>query len=328
MARSFEIPRQPTFYFIGVTTARSAARRVFPVWMQTIGRPDVQLEGLDFPLHDDPANYRACIEFLKQEELALGGLVTTHKIDLFDAAHDLFDELDPDAAALGEISAIAKHSSAGTGQRETRLVGHVSDPLSGGESLDAMLGGGYFGRTGAQVLIFGAGGSAAALALHLLRKPDIADRPSRLTVVNRSPARLQRFEKVIEPWRAALPGGHSVPCRYVLNDNPHANDQLLAELPPGSIVVNATGMGKDQPGSPVSAEAPFPPYGIVWDFNYRGELEFLRQARAQAGERSLQVEDGWDYFVRGWALVIGYVLHLRIDEHLLGQLARQAAALR
>ena len=137
-------------------------------------------------------------------------------------------------------------------------------------------------------------------------------------------------DTIAERMRAlhALPDGRSVPCRYVLNDNPHYNDQLLAELPPGSIVVNATGMGKDQPGSPVSAEAPFPPYGIIWDFNYRGELEFLRQARAQVSERSLQVEDGWDYFVRGWALVVGYVLHLRIDEHLLGKLARQAAALR
>ncbi len=328
MARTFETPRQPTFYFIGVTTARSAARRVFPVWMQTLGRPDVELVGLDFPLHDDPANYRACVEFLKREPLALGGLVTTHKIDLFAAAHDLFDELDPDAVALGEVSAIAKQGEVGAGVGGTRLVGHVSDPISGGESLDAMLGGGYFGRTGAQVLIFGAGGSAAALALHLLRKPDQADRPDRLIVVNRSAPRLQRLETLIEPWRAALGAGHDVPCRFVLNEDPHSNDQLLAGLPPGSIVINATGMGKDRPGSPVSDEAPFPHYGIAWEFNYRGELDFLRQARAQASERGLRVEDGWDYFVRGWALVISYVLHVRIDERLLQRLAKQAAEMR
>jgi shikimate 5-dehydrogenase len=107
MMREYLPPAAPTFYFVGVTTARSSARRVFPVWMQTLGRPDVQLEGLDFPLHDAPANYRACVEFIKSEPLALGGLVTTHKIDLFDAAYDLFDEVQPDAAALGEVSAIA-----------------------------------------------------------------------------------------------------------------------------------------------------------------------------------------------------------------------------
>lgn len=328
MGQTFAVPRQPTFYFIGVTTARSAARRVFPVWMQTVGRPDVELVGLDFPLHDNPASYRACVEFLKREPLALGALVTTHKIDLFDAAHDLFDELDPDAAALGEISAIAKQPGAGGGSGGTRLVGHVSDPISGGESLDAMVGGGYFGRTGAQVLIFGAGGSAAALALHLLRKPDLADRPTRLTIVNQAAPRLRRLEKLIDPWRTALGAEHGVPCRFVLNEDPRSNDQLLAELPPGSTVVNATGMGKDRPGSPVTDEAPFPHYGIAWDFNYRGELDFLRQARVQASERGLRVEDGWDYFVRGWALVIGYVLQIRIDERLLQRLAQQAAELR
>jgi shikimate 5-dehydrogenase len=328
MVRTFETPQQPSFYFIGVTTARSSARQVFPVWMQTLGRPDVQLVGLDFPLHDEPANYRACIEFLKREPLALGGLVTTHKIDLFDAARDLFDELDPDADALGEVSAIAKRPGMGVQHSAQRLAGYVSDPLSGGESLDAMVGGGYFGRTGAQVLIFGAGGSAAALALHLLRKPDPADRPSQLLVVNRSAPRLQRLEKLIKPWRAALPKGYDMPCRFVLNEDPHVNDQLLAELPPGSIVANATGMGKDRPGSPISDEAPFPPYGIAWDFNYRGELDFLRQAHAQAADRNLRVEDGWDYFVRGWAQVITYVLDIRIDQDTLMRLAAQAAEMR
>jgi shikimate 5-dehydrogenase len=327
MSRVFAAPAAPTFYFVGVTTARSSARRVFPVWMQTLGRPDVELVGLDFPLHDEPANYRACVEFIKRTPLALGGLVTTHKIDLFDAAHDLFDEVDPDAAALGEVSAIAKRPVP-PAEGPSRLIGYVSDPLSGGSSLDALLGGGYFGRTGAQVLIFGAGGSAAALALHLLRKADPADRPTELTIVNRSAPRLQRLEQLLAPWRAALPSNDTLPCRFVLNEDPHVNDLLLAELPPGSIVANATGMGKDRPGSPVTDEAPFPPYGIAWDFNYRGELDFLRQARAQAPDRQLHVEDGWDYFVRGWAQVISYVLDVRIDESTLQRLALQAAEMR
>jgi shikimate 5-dehydrogenase len=327
MRRTFTPPTRPTFYFIGVTTARSSARRVFPVWMQTLGRPDVELVGLDFPLHDAPENYRACVEFIKHAPLALGGLVTTHKIDLFDAARDLFDELDPDAAALGEVSAIAKRP-AGEESGRQKLVAYVSDPLSGGNSLDALLGGGYFGRTGAQVLVFGAGGSAAALALHLLRKPDPADRPSQLIVVNRSAPRLERLEALLAPWRAALPPAHDMPCRFVLNEDPNTNDQLLAELPPGSIVANATGMGKDRPGSPVTDAAPFPPYGIAWDFNYRGELDFLRQAHAQASDRHLRVEDGWDYFVRGWAQVIAYVLDIHINEEMLQRLALQAAEMR
>ena len=328
MAKTFAPPQQPTFYFIGVTTARSAASRVFPAWMQTLGRSDVQLVGLDFPVHDDPANYRACVEFLKHEPLALGGLVTTHKIDLFDAARGLFDDLDPNSLALGEVSAIAKQAAADTQAGQPRLVGRVSDPISGGESLDAMLGGGYFGRTGAQVLIFGAGGSAAALALHLLHKPDLADRPSQLIVVDRAGERLQRFERLVKAWLAALPAGRRVPYRCVLNEDPHANDQMLAELSPGSIVVNATGMGKDRPGSPITDAAPFPPYGVAWDLNYRGDLQFLRQARGQADEWSLRVEDGWDYFVRGWVLVLSLVLHIKVGEAMVRRLAQQAVALR
>ena len=68
-------PTVPTFYFAGVTTGGSAARRVFPRWMEIIGRPEVALQGVDFPLHDDPAHYRAFVDFLRTEPLALGSLV-------------------------------------------------------------------------------------------------------------------------------------------------------------------------------------------------------------------------------------------------------------
>ncbi|MCB0147774.1 MAG: shikimate dehydrogenase, partial [Caldilineaceae bacterium] len=85
----------PTFYFVGVSTGQSSSRRVFPRWMAVLGRPEVVLQGVDFPLHDDPANYRAFVAFVRREPLALGGLVTTHKVDLLHAAADLFDELSP-----------------------------------------------------------------------------------------------------------------------------------------------------------------------------------------------------------------------------------------
>ena len=44
------------------------------------------------------------------------------------------------------------------------------------------------------------------------------------------------------------------------------------------VVILATGLGKDAPGSPVTARARFPDQGIVWELNYRGELIFLEQA--------------------------------------------------
>ena len=46
---------------------------------------------------------------------------------------------------------------------------------------------------------------------------------------------------------------------------------------------------------------------MVWEFNYRGELVFLEQARAQQVARNLQIEDGWTYFLHGWTRVIADV---------------------
>ena len=65
--------------------------------------------GVDCKLHDDPEVYRHVVEFLKNDPLSLGALVTTHKIDLLNACHDLFDTLDSYAVTLGEISSISKN---------------------------------------------------------------------------------------------------------------------------------------------------------------------------------------------------------------------------
>jgi shikimate 5-dehydrogenase len=307
-------PTVPTFYFAGVTTGGSAARRVFPRWMEIIGRPEVALQGVDFPLHDDPAHYRAFVDFLRAEPLALGALVTTHKIDLLAAAHDRFAELSPDAAALGEVSSIAC--------RGGQLFGHATDPNAGGLNLDAITGAGYFGATGAHVLCLGAGGAAAALLLHLLRKADAADRPSRLIVVNRSPERLAVLRRLVEQQPGQLA------CEFVLNADPHHNDAWLAALPPHSLVINATGLGKDRPGSPLTEAGRFPAQGVAWDLNYRGELLFLQQARAQQAERGVRVEDGWRYFLLGWTQVIRHVLGVAIDDATFAEMAKAAEMLR
>jgi shikimate 5-dehydrogenase len=78
------------------------------------------------------------------------------------------------------------------------------------------------------------------------------------------------------------------------------------------LVINATGLGKDAPGSPLSDEAVFPERAVVWDLNYRGNLVFLDQARARETARSLQIEDGWSYFIYGWTRVIAEVFHVDI----------------
>lgn len=306
--------RTPTFYFVGVTTARSSIMQVFPRWMEALGRPEVVLEGRDHKIHDDPAAYRATIAQIKYDPLSLGGLVTTHKIDLLAAGRDLFDELDASAVLTGEVSCISK--------RDGRLWGHAKDPLTSGLSLDATLGPGYFGRSGGEFLCFGAGGSGKAMALHLIEKVDPADRPKRFIAVNRSPGRLDEMRRMVSGL------GTDIGFEYVQNADPAVNDRILAGLPAGSVVVNATGMGKDTPGSPITWRGAFPLDGVAWEINYRGELDFWHQAMAQKEERRLRVEDGWLYFLHGWIQVVAEVLHLDLDPGTFGHLAAIAAPLR
>ncbi|MBP6785990.1 MAG: hypothetical protein KA170_00275 [Candidatus Promineofilum sp.] len=305
---------QPTMYFIGVTTGKSSINKVFPLWMEVLGRPDVVLRGIDHPMHDDPQAYRASVAQIKGDPNSLGALVTTHKIDLYNAARDMFDFFDPYATITGELSSISK--------RDGRLEGHAKDPITAGLSLEAIIGDDYFGRTGGHILCLGAGGSAVATLLHLINKPDAADRPARFVVVNRSRGRLDHMRAMVDGV------GTDIDVEYVANDDPAANDRLMVALPDHSLVINATGMGKDSPGSPITDAGLFPRHGIAWEFNYRGELDFMHQALRQVAGRDLRVEDGWIYFVHGWSQVVAQVLHVDLTPEVFAALERAAASVR
>ncbi len=316
MQESFPIITKsvPTFYFIGVTTGKSSIVKVFPLWMQVLDYPQVILEGVDLKIHDTPQAYRAITAQIKEDPLSVGALVTTHKVDLYGAAKDMFDYADPYAQICGEVSSISK--------RDGKLEGHAKDPISSGTTLDGLLGKDYFGRTAGEVLIFGAGGSAAATLLHLMMKKDAADRPGKVTLVNRSRRRLELVREMAEKQ------GCSIPLETICSQDPLQNDATMAALPDYSVVINATGMGKDTPGSPVTDSGLFPRHGIAWEFNYRGELDFLHQAEAQAKARDVKVEDGWLYFVYGWTQVVAQVLHFELTPKLFQRLEAAAVSVR
>src|SRR5699024_10271810 len=71
-------------------------------------------------------------------------------------------------------------------------------------------------------------------------------------------------------------------------------------------------------------EALFPRYSWVWEFNYRGSLEFLERARAQQHERELVIEDGWRYFIHGWSQVIGEVFDIAMTPQTVARLSEAA----
>ena len=287
----------PTLYFFGVTTTKSSIMKVFPAWAKRLGLDGAVIRGVDFPLHAPPESYRAAVAFLKSDPKSLGALVTTHKIDLYRACRELFDVVDRRALVMGETSCLSKQSG--------KLVCHAKDPISSGLAIDGFLPERHFERTGAEMFSIGAGGSTIAMTWHLMQKSRGADRPSRIVVSDRDPARLNEIRRVHGEI------GSGIPTDYVLADA-RANDSVLASLRPGSLVVNATGLGKDAPGSPLTDAALFPERAIAWDLNYRGDLVFLKQARAQASRRALKVEDGWPYFLHGWLQVIAEVFHMDI----------------
>jgi shikimate 5-dehydrogenase len=285
-------------YFIGVTTHQSSIMKVFPRWAECLGLGDVVIQGMNFRWHDEPENYRRAVEFIKRDPLSRGALVTTHKLDLLRACRDQFDGLDTLAELMGEISSISKHDG--------RLFGHAKDPISSGLALEAFLPPRHWERTGAEALVLGAGGSAVAVTWYMLEKSHGGNRPARLIVTNRSLPRLEDIRRFHEQV------GADVPIEYHHAPGPESTDPLLARLKPGSLVINATGLGKDAPGSPLGDSAEWPENGLAWDFNYRGDLLFLQQARARQAARKLHVEDGWIYFIHGWTRVIAEVFHIEI----------------
>jgi len=304
---------EPTMYFVGVTTAKSSIMNVFPHWAKALGI-DAVLKGIDADIHADPEDYRQIVDFIKNDPLSQGALVTTHKIDLLTAARDRFERLDEYATILGEVSSISK--------LDGQLSGHAKDPISAGLALEAFVPKGWWKETNAEALIFGAGGSALAISMYMMHPRHGDNRPSKIVVTNRSKPRLEEMQRIHEQL------DYGVPCEYHFCPTFEENDQVLATMPDCSVVMNSTGLGKDRPGSPITDAGQFPKKGLAWDFNYRGDLKFLVQARSQEEQRNLTVEDGWIYFVHGWTQVIAEVFHIEIGPEKIEELSRIAAEVR
>lgn len=291
---------QPTMYFVGVTTTKSSIMKVFPGWAKALGLKDAVLKGIDIGIHEKPEVYREVVDFMKNDPLSLGALVTTHKIDLYNATKDMFDYLDPYALEFGELSSISK--------LDGKLRGHAKDPISSGLAMEAFVPENHWKKTGADVYIMGAGGSAIAMGAYLMQEKFKGNYPSKIVISNRSEPRLKEIEKI---FAKLDPGG--IEFEYYLTPEVGQNDEVLSRIKPGSLIVNATGLGKDRPGSPLTDDCKFPQDALVWEINYRGDLRFMYQALEQKQQRNLFVEDGWTYFVHGWTQVVAEVFHMDIS---------------
>ena len=309
---NLERATQPTMYFIGVTTGKSSIMKVFPDWAEALGFGNATIKGIDIAIHAEPQIYRDVVSFIKSDPLSLGALVTTHKIDLYDAAHDLFDYLDPYARQFGELSSISMNGNS--------LCGHAKDPITCGMALEEFVPKNYWKEhPEAGVMIMGAGGSAISMCSYFMREEFAGNYPKRIVVANRSQPRLTEIEEINKRLN---PG--CILCEYHLTPEQGQNDLVLDTMPEGSLIINATGLGKDRPGSPLTDAALFPVGALVWEINYRGDLRFMHQALEQQS-RGLWIEDGWKYFVYGWTAVIAEVFHKPIEGQLLREMDSIAA---
>lgn len=307
---NYQPATQPTIYFIGVTTGKSSIMKVYPKWAKILSLENTVIKGIDFPLHAPAEEYRKAVEFIKQDPLSMGALVTTHKIDLFNSCKDLFDYVDPYANQLGEVSSISKKDGA--------LCAHAKDPISSGLALESFVPENYWKNHHGDVLLLGAGGSSLAMSVYLTQEKFGDNVPERIIIANRSLPRLDEARRILSGLNPRTT------FEFIHNPSPDCNDRTLASLKPYSLIVNATGLGKDAPGSPLTDACVFPENSQVWEINYRGNLIFKDQAEAQAEEKNLHVVDGWTYFIHGWSQVIAEVFHISLNPSLLEELSDAA----
>ena len=226
----FEPAKKPTMYFIGVTTGKSSIMKVFPRWAEYLKFGDVQIKGIDCKVHDDPQTYRNVVEFIKRDPQSRGALVTTHKLDLFHAAADLFDDLDPYARMLDEVSGIAK--------RGEKLVGYAKDPqtsgLAGGDPAARILGNdpGGIAAVGRR---WGGHGLDRVFDAATTRH----ESPDENCRFDRDAARLKEIEALCRRL------GDQVPITFHHAAAVRDNDAVVGTLKPFSMVINATGLGKE-----------------------------------------------------------------------------------
>jgi shikimate dehydrogenase len=303
----------PVVLFLGVSTAASAVHRYFPQWAGRFPEP-LRLIGIDLPVAASEREYEDLLDWMARHRQVRGMVITSHKIGVFRAGSARFAAADRLAGTLGETSAVRRAPSGD-------LLAYATDPLSARAAAAEL----NLGTSGGQTVCFGAGGAALALVaaltlpgteLTLGTRPAPDARGRALGADDASGPLSTGDIQVTDVQSGRLANLMHVAARLGVASRviPHlqqdasGNTRLLAGLLDAHLVVNATGLGKDSPGSPLTDEAVFPRHCIAWDMNYRGPLTFLRQARAQQHARGLQIADGWRFFLHGWANALARIL--------------------
>lgn len=287
------------FYFLGVSTQNSAIISLFPAWCEVLG-VCCSLRGVDLAIDSSPSSYTSLLEEMKKKS-CVGGLITTHKSNVFRYGETCFKQVSPVSEALHEVSVIYKrknHSELFGDALDTVSIEPIINKLTETNSL--------WSKGDKNVVVFGGGGAGLALVYALCNKA--ISQPINITIIENNQKRIVFLKKMLN---------NSI--LFPLNVEVLHSEQgefSISHVGKKPLIVNATGMGKDLPGSPIKNFQNIPPESTIWDFNYRGELSFLKYASKYNIEKKLLIEDGWDYFLSGWVHVMCMVFNIEISDNI------------
>jgi shikimate dehydrogenase len=289
------------FAFVGVTTKKSAINNFFPLWIKFLDA-DCTLVGIDIALDASLSQYDGFLEQFLSDQW-IGALITTHKSKIF---HKLdsngYANLTDRAKLLEEASVIYKNAN-------SEIFGDATDPDAILPILSRLLSDERWLSGCLQILIMGGGGAGLALFYTIVSSGIIV---KKIVITESDPLRRQflikKVDEIVRKFKSEI--------LTEITDSQNS-DKTITELGSGALIVNATGMGKDLPGSPIRNPDNIFNNSIIWEFNYRGELKFLNDCVKIRDHKNLLIEDGWYYFIHGWANVLCTALNKTVTEKLL-----------
>ena len=202
-----------------------------------------------------PADLAAAVEGLRALRFRGANVTIPHK----QAVHPLLDTCTARAEAVGAVNTIVCRDDGTLHGDNTDVPGFLA-PLQSLPERDWL--------RGTEMLIFGAGGAARAVAYALLD----AFRPTRLTLAARTPAKAERLTADLAPHDA----------RSALRIVPMGAASSAAQA--SALIVNATpvGMHPEPERTPWPHPTDFAPEQIVYDLVYNPtETRLLREAAAR-----------------------------------------------
>jgi shikimate dehydrogenase len=298
-------------WFVGVSTAGSAALAAFPAWARSLC-VEADLLGVDLAKDSTGDTYRQLVTDFRHSREVIGAVITGHKARLFETVREQLDAVDDAARGCREISVLYRNGDC--------VCGTAVEVRSSRAVLSEIAPERHWATTHGELLMLGAGGTAASLISALFHGRGAGSGvPSAVHLIDLVRPRAELLAECL----TRVSSGTATRIYSV-----ERASLVLSRLPSGSLVVNATGVGKDIAGSPVPLPARWPREGIFWELNYRGELPLLRDAIRQARARGLAVHDGWKLFVAGWSEALAAILNRQLTNEELAAIERASLVAR